>query len=859
MVFSGPVNYRHLLSATCASAITLGVVAAPAEAAVDPIGRECKAATAAAKLGQPIPNIGNFVFGPNENVIDGNLVRIYAPDKYKPHITKATDQWTSATGGLIRFEYVNQPGYKVVTVREANLGGYVVGRVQGTVENMQLLLNPDILRNGYTDSLVMTITHELGHAMGLAHSCDGALMKDGSNRGKVATTLQPLDVQVLIQANNLRQYGGRPATTTTTAPAPVTTTAAPEPQTLEKAQAALADANSALTAAQRNLDAAQAKYDAIPAWQILSKTAAEQDVNAAQGRVARAQSAVQSAEALVEKFSPTPAPEAPTASPTTAVQTAAPATTSEPSIVYVTETVPAPEPTVEPTSEMPKPVTSTVVEEGPTLELTSEAPQPETSTVVVEDEPTPETTSSEAEPTTSDTQVALPKPTSLREAQQAFEVAQAEYVAAFDTLQVARVTGIGLAKAQEEIANALAAYGQASENRREYIAAHPDEVLETTSNQQPSAPSEPSPTTTSAPSSEEPAPSSTVPTSAPSPVGAATSTQQPSQAPSTTTTQKTTSTSVSTPAQSSTKQPTSSEAAATSAPSTVQAVTPAQETTSTVTTTRTAAQQSTATRATTPAVSTSSTTTKRVSMAPSSTTQKTTAISVSTPAQSSSSTPASSETAATSALSTVQAATPAPQATPTATRATKLAVSTSSTMPSSSEISTSATTSANSLTSSTSASTTKPQESEAAGTTVASISEEHTSTSKPGYVIEITGEHRATTIQVGPTRAPISATTSREPATTAKQAPAATTKVTTSTEPAAATQPQSSTSAPAISRETSTVNVDITVTNGDQRDVKEGDAVTNGGSPVAAIIIPVVALLLAALGATGWAHMNGLF
>lgn len=753
MVFSGPVNYRHLLSATCASAITLGVVAAPAEAAVDPIGRECKAATAAAKLGQPIPNIGNFVFGPNENVIDGNLVRIYAPDKYKPYITKATDQWTSATGGLIRFEYVNQPGYKVVTVREANLGGYVVGRVQGTVDNMQLLLNPDILRNGYTDSLVMTITHELGHAMGLAHSCDGALMKDGSNRGKVATTLQPLDVQVLIQANNLRQYGGRPATTTTAAPAPVTTTAAPEPQTLEKAQAALADANSALTAAQRNLDAAQANYDAIPAWQILSRAAAEQEVNAAKGRVARAQSAVQSAEALVEKFSPTPAPEAPTASPTTAVQTAAPATTSEPSIVYVTETVPAPEPTVEPTSE---------------------APQPET--------PSPE-----AKPTTSDTQVALPKPTSLREAQQAFEVAQAEYVAALDALQVARVTGIGLAKAQEEIANALAAYGQASENRREYIAAHPDEVLETTSNQQPSAPSEPSPTTTSAPSSEEPAPSSTVPTSAPSPVGAATSTQQPSQAPSTTTTQKTTAISVSTPAQSSTKQPTSSEAAATSAPSTVQAVTPAQETTSTVTTTRTAAQQS------------------------------------------------------------------------TATRATKLAVSTSSTMPSSSEISTSATTSANSLTSSTSASTTKPQESEAAGTTVASISEEHTSTSKPGYVIEITGEHRATTIQVGPTRAPSSATTSREPATTSKQAPAATTKVTTSTEPAAATQPQSSTSAPAISRETSTVNVDITVTNGDLRDVKEGDAVTNGGSPVAAIIIPVVALLLAALGATGWAHMNGLF
>lgn len=217
MVYYGLVNYRRLLSATCASAIALGVVSAPAEAAVDPLGSECKAATAAAKLGQPIPNIGNFVFEPKYNAIDGNLVRIYAPDTYKPYITQATDQWSSATDGLIRFEYVNEPGYKVITVREANLGGYVVGRVQGTVENMELLLNPDILRNGYIDSLVMAITHELGHAMGLAHSCDGALMKDGTNRGTIAKTPQPLDAQVLIQANNLAQYKGLPLIATSAA------------------------------------------------------------------------------------------------------------------------------------------------------------------------------------------------------------------------------------------------------------------------------------------------------------------------------------------------------------------------------------------------------------------------------------------------------------------------------------------------------------------------------------------------------------------------------------------------------------------------------------------------------------------
>ena len=253
-MFSGLVNYRHLLATCCVAAVAAGTIATPAQAAVDPIGRECRAATAAANMGQPIPNIGKYLLSSNENAIDNGVLRIYAPEKYKPYITEATNQWANATDGLMRFEYVDQPGYKVVNVREANLGGYVVGRVQGTVNNMELLLNPDILRNGYTDSLVMTIAHELGHAMGLAHSCDGALMKDGSNRGKVAKTPQPLDAQVLIQANNLRAarlstssatptptptndrnvyewVGERNSTVVEVAPTPVWTTVTWEPET----------------------------------------------------------------------------------------------------------------------------------------------------------------------------------------------------------------------------------------------------------------------------------------------------------------------------------------------------------------------------------------------------------------------------------------------------------------------------------------------------------------------------------------------------------------------------------------------------------------------------------------------------
>ena len=51
------------------------------------------------------------------------------------------------------------------------------------------------------------------------------------------------------------------------------------------------------------------------------------------------------------------------------------------------------------------------------------------------------------------------------------------------------------------------------------------------------------------------------------------------------------------------------------------------------------------------------------------------------------------------------------------------------------------------------------------------------------------------------------------------------------------------------------IDVDLT---GDHETERDGDTRSVGGSSVAGIIIPIVVVLLAALGAAGWAYMNGL-
>ncbi|WP_311475382.1 hypothetical protein [uncultured Corynebacterium sp.] len=217
---------RNVLAAVCTFSLVLGGTA-PAYAHVDvqPNGSECKALKSQFKRGQQL-DISRFTFpGAGETGIHNNTLYLYDTTGHRADIQRAADLWVKAVrdrGGYLDIKFIDHKTPEAVSVLvDPSLP--VLGRVTGGGPSLTVRISPQMFAStvGAT-SRIMTIAHEMGHAMALAHSCDDLLMVSGRSR-KPGLTPQPLDAEILILRNNLRQ---KPTPTPSPSPVPplVTTT-----------------------------------------------------------------------------------------------------------------------------------------------------------------------------------------------------------------------------------------------------------------------------------------------------------------------------------------------------------------------------------------------------------------------------------------------------------------------------------------------------------------------------------------------------------------------------------------------------------------------------------------------------------
>lgn len=188
-----------------------------------PTVRECRVMHNQVAKGQPISNLDTFLIGATS--ADSYTLSLYLGNtKFRPAIDAATKMWTERSGGKIKFKYVDSMADRPVQVIDSP---YSEGKAIGTAYAAQRLLYLRLDRSGWLTQ-VSTVAHELGHLLGVDHTCKGDLMAAGM--AGVKDFNNPIsDADVALALQGLEKHLGYPAGSEPAEPTPDPTTEAPQP------------------------------------------------------------------------------------------------------------------------------------------------------------------------------------------------------------------------------------------------------------------------------------------------------------------------------------------------------------------------------------------------------------------------------------------------------------------------------------------------------------------------------------------------------------------------------------------------------------------------------------------------------
>lgn len=188
-----------------------------------PTVRECRVMHNQVAKGQPITNVDTFLIGATS--ADSYTLSLYLGNtQFRPAIEAATKMWTERSGGKIKFKFVDSMANRPVRVIDSP---YSEGKALGTAYAAQRLMYLRLDRSGWLTQ-VSTVTHEIGHLLGVDHTCKGDLMASGMDGVKdFSNPIQDADVALALQA--LEKHLGYPAGSEPAQPTPDPTTEAPQP------------------------------------------------------------------------------------------------------------------------------------------------------------------------------------------------------------------------------------------------------------------------------------------------------------------------------------------------------------------------------------------------------------------------------------------------------------------------------------------------------------------------------------------------------------------------------------------------------------------------------------------------------